>query len=89
MDYKKIIDGIEYWLTMTLTSYPDWTIGVSDEPNRRSAELIRAGQQIPRWRYFPAEDVSAASAIESYFLERGMRADNGDRGEGPTYVYIY
>ena len=84
----QIIDGIEYWLTISLSSYSEWTIGISGNPNRRSAEFQRAGIDIHR-RYWEAADEGTARSIESYFLERGMRRDDGGGTEERCFVYIF
>jgi len=66
------------------TSYPRWTIGVTDDPDRRGTE-----HESPRfWRQWKADTEAIARSVEKYFLGKGMKGAPSS-GEHPNYVYIY
>jgi hypothetical protein len=64
--------------------YPAWTIGITDDPDRRRQEH---GNPVS-WYYWDAVLESSARTIEKYFLDKGM---NGAPGGGtyPHYIYIF
>ncbi len=76
-----IIRGIE----KTVNSI--WTIGITDNPDRRYGEHRAEGKNVKNWRYWEAGSEEGARRIE-YFLDRGMKGDTGG-GTNPTYVYIF
>ena len=41
------------------------------------------------WIYRTAEDSETARKVEKYFLDKGMRGDNGGGNESSNIVYCY
>ncbi len=65
--------------------YPSWTIGVTDNPERRKQEH---GNPV-RWYYWDAITETTARRIEKHFLDKeGMKGYVGG-GISPNYVYIF
>lgn len=67
-----------------VTHYSVWTIGITDDPNRRRAE--HGNPQT--WYHWNAVSESSARRIEKYFLDKGMKGAPGG-GISPNYVYIF
>jgi len=64
--------------------YSIWTIGVTDDPNRRRGEHGNP----KHWHQWNADTQQAARNVESYFLAKGMKGGGGGGG-GADYVYIF
>ena len=64
--------------------YSIWTIGVTDDPNRRRIEHVNPGA----WIQWNADTEQAARNVESYFLGKRMKGGGGGPG-GADYVYIF
>jgi len=64
--------------------YPSWTIGITDEPDRRKREHGNPA----RWYQWYAVTESSARRIERHFLNKGMNGAPGG-GISPSYVYIF
>ena len=64
--------------------YSIWTIGVTDDPNRRRTEHGNPGS----WIQWNADTEQAARNVESYFLAKGMKGGGGGGGRA-DYVYIF
>ena len=64
--------------------YPSWTIGITDNPERRRQEH---GNPL-RWYCWNALIETAARRIEKHFIDKGMHGDVGG-GISPNYVYIF
>lgn len=64
--------------------YSIWTIGITDDPDRRKQEHGNPGA----WRHWRADTETIARNVEKYFLEKGMKGAPGG-GENPNYVYIF
>jgi len=77
---KEIISEIE----KIVGTYSYWTIGVTEDPERRKQEH---GNPTP-WHHWDAVLESSARNIEKYFLAKGMKGDVGG-GNRPHYVYIF
>ena len=68
--------------------YEYWTIGVTNDLNRRKAEHINDGENVKHWRGWPADTENIARTVEKYFLDRGMQGGSGG-GTRPNRVYIF
>ena len=68
--------------------YSSWTIGITNDPQRRKREHASEGKKVKYWEDWEANSESDARYIEKYFLDRGMDGGSGG-GENPTYVYIF
>ena len=64
--------------------YSIWTIGVTDDPNRRRIEHGNPGA----WIQWDADTETAARNVEKYFLDKGMKGAPGGAGRA-DYVYIF
>jgi len=64
--------------------YSAWTIGVTDDPDRRRGE--HGNPSI--WYQWDADSEQVARNVESYFLDKGMKGGGGGGG-GADYVYIF
>lgn len=64
--------------------YPSWTIGITDDPDRRKQEH---GNPVS-WHQWDAVTESSARRVESYFLDKDMKGAPGG-GISPNYVYIF
>ena len=66
------------------TRYSSWTIGITDDPERRKGE-----HKNPKyWHDWRADTETIARNVEEHFIEKGMNGDVGG-GESPNYVYIF
>ena len=72
-------------IKMIVTEYALWTIGLTDEPEQREAEI---GNQIG-WRLYEANTEQVAGSVEAYFVGQGMNWATGRRGFGAKYVFIF
>lgn len=65
-------------------SYSAWTIGVTDDPDRRKQE-----HDNPKyWHQWNASTEDAARRIEKYFVDKGCKGAGGGKGDA-DYVYIF
>lgn len=67
-----------------VTNYSAWTIGVTDDPDRRKREHGNPSV----WYQWDADFEQVARNVEAYFVEKGMKGDTGGGG-GADYVYIF
>jgi len=70
------------------TAYSSWTIGITNDPNRRYREHAANGKDVSRFTYWNAGNESSARRIEAICLSRGMEGDTGG-GINPIYVYVF
>jgi hypothetical protein len=82
MNESEIHDAIQR--TVATTSYSTWTVGVTDDPDRRGTE-----HESPRfWHQWKADTETIARNVEKYFLDKGMKGAPSV-GEHPNYVFIF
>lgn len=65
-------------------NYPEWTIGVTDDPTRRKEEHGDPDD----WHHWDADSEEEARNVESHFIEMGMKGGTGGQGKA-NYVYIF
>lgn len=65
-------------------NYPSWTIGVTDNPDRRKQQHNNP----PDWHYWNASTEDEARRIEKYFVDKGCKGSGGGGGTA-DYVYIF
>ena len=70
------------------TQYSSWTIGITNDAERRAHEHASRGEDVSRSTYWNAGDERSARRIESHFLDLGMQGDTGG-GTNPIYVYVF
>ncbi len=64
--------------------YSAWTIGVTDDPQRRRREHGNPNV----WHDWDADTEQAARNVEAYFLAKAMKGGGGGLGSA-DYVYIF
>jgi hypothetical protein len=64
--------------------YSVWTIGVTDDPDRRREEHDNPAV----WYQWDADSEQVARNVEAYFIDKGMKGGSGGGG-GADYVYIF
>jgi hypothetical protein len=84
MNESEIIRAI----SLGIKNYTLWTIGITDDPQRRKSEHEAQGQNVMAWRDWKADTETIARNVERYFLDKGMKGGTGG-GEHPTSVYIF
>ena len=70
------------------TSYSIWTIGITNDPERRKNEHENEGRNVTHWSHWSADSESIARKVETHFLDKGMKGGGGG-GENPRYVYVF
>ena len=70
------------------TSYDIWTIGITNDPERRKNEHKNEGRSVTHWSHWKANSETIARNVEKYFLDKGMKGGGGG-GENPRYVYVF
>lgn len=85
MNYQSIITEIE---GLAYGQYPQWTIGVTDNPSQRRADHDRDGKHTRRWRQWDANSEDEARLVERHFIGLGMQGGTGGPGRA-DYVYIF
>ena len=89
MEKSEIIRAIEESVNSTKSkNYSIWTIGITNDPERRKNEHEANGHNTKFWKYWKAESETDAREIEKHFQGKGMKGGGGG-GENPTYVYIF
>ena len=68
--------------------YSIWTIGITDDPDRRKSEHENDRKSVKFWRYWKADNETVARNVEKHFLDEGMRGGEGGDTSG-NYVYIF
>ena len=66
------------------SNYSIWTIGVTDNPERRKGE--HGNPQY--WHQWDAATEAIARRIETYFIDKGCKGGGGGLGNA-NYVYIF
>lgn len=78
MSESQIIAGIEQRVQSTKTrDYSIWTVGITDDPDRRASEHKQDGHNTEHFLYWDAYTEASARRIEKYFLSKGMKGDTG------------
>ena len=81
MTEQEIKTEIEGYINGT---YSAWTIGVTDDPDRRKQEH----DNLQHWHHWNASTEDVARSIEDHFLDKGCKGAGGGRGDA-DYVYIF
>jgi len=76
-EIKKAIEG-------HVSTYSVWTIGITDDPERRKGEHGNPAV----WYEWKADSEDIARNVEKYFIDKGMQGGGGG-GDHPNYVYIF
>lgn len=68
-----------------------WTIGITDDPERRKADLDRQDENTKHWKDWKADTETIARNVEKHFLDKGMNVGTGgaDATIAPTFVYVF
>ncbi len=66
-----------------------WTIGITNDPKRRKKEHAQDGEDTTHWHEWEADGKSVAEAVESHFIDKGMKGGTGGNVDGIRTVYVY
>ncbi len=88
MNMKGIALAIADLVRSSGYAYKHWTIGVTDDPDRRRGEHKAIGRTVAWWHHWDADDERIAKVVERHFRAMGMKSDVGVHGS-PGYVYVY
>ena len=98
MNARAIADAInEKVESVSITNKPNltlsekyryWTIGITNDLERRKKEHEYDNKDVTHWRGWPADTEEIARAVENHFLKCGMKGGGGG-GTSPNYVYIF
>ena len=68
--------------------YEHWTIGITNDLERRKKEHIRDGENVKFWKSWKANTENIARIVETHFIKLGMDGASGG-GVNPDKVYIF
>ncbi len=89
MKDKEIVAAIEDRVMSAKTKdYSIWTIGITDDPDRRKSEHESDGENTKHWKQWRADTAAIARDVEKHLIDKGMKGGPGGRGS-PNYVYIF
>ena len=89
-DFDTIVNEINNHLSQSgKRDYSDFYIGITNDVRRRMFEEHNVAKDKSWWIYRTAEDSETARKVEKYFLDKGMRGDNGGGNESSNIVYCY
>lgn len=86
MNKQELINAIEK--KKGSTEYSIWTIGITNDPDRRKGEHESDGKNVTYWKHWKADSEKIAREVETYFLDKGMKGGGGG-GNTPTWVYVF
>lgn len=66
-----------------------WTIGITNDPERRRKEHEQDGKNTTSWREWEADTKSDAEEAERHGLDNGMKGGTGGNVDGSKTVYVY
>ena len=75
-------------IELGMSDYKLWTIGITEDSQRRKGELEATGEDVKHWRDWKADSEDIARSVEASFLHQGMKGGTSD-GDHPTHVYIF
>lgn len=83
---QEIIDRFNSIINQYGGAYPNWYVGITDDPGRRFMEhgVTEGGSTA----YLQAYSEAEARDAEKHFVDLGTQGDTGG-GDNPTYVYIF
>jgi hypothetical protein len=70
------------------TRYSKWTIGITEDCDKRKTEHESDGENCRDWTCWKADTEAIARSVEAYFINQGMKGGTGGVGH-PTFVYIF
>lgn len=89
-DFQTIINDINNHLSKSgRRFYSDFYIGITNNVERRMFIEHNVVKEKSWWIYRTAINSETARKIENYFLEKGMRGDNGGGNDTSNIVYCY
>lgn len=68
--------------------YSIWTIGITDDPNRRKSEHENDDKSVKYWKHWKADNETVARNVEKHFLDKKMKGGGGGDTSG-NYVYVF
>ncbi len=89
-DFQTIINDINNHLSKSgRRFYSDFYIGITNNVEHRMFIEHNVVKEKSWWIYRTAINSETARKIENYFLEKGMRGDNGGGNDTSNIVYCY
>jgi hypothetical protein len=77
--------AIQAAIESLVSNYSRWTIGITDDPERKKSEQ----GNILVWREWYADTETEVRNVESYFIAKGMeRATDGGGIADCVYIYL-
>jgi hypothetical protein len=71
-------------------SYPEWTIGLTHDPEERKNLHNAGGKFTGRWEHWAADSLNDGQSIKAYFInDMGMKGDTGGNLNALKKVHIY
>ena len=70
-------------------TYPDWYVGITEDPRRRLFTEHNVDEAGGHWIYRECDSAQSARAIEKHFLNLGMQGGPGGGDNDAVYVYVY
>ncbi len=71
--------------------FPDWYVGIADDPRKTMAEIHHVDEEKDIWLYKQALSFSACRTLQRYFLETletdGLAVTDGDENTDCVYLY--
>jgi len=90
MDAARIATDIEDAVKATRRTYSRWTIGITNDHERRKAEHKTKGDDVKDWRSWEADSEDIARSVESYFIDTKKMKGKISGGErNSVFVYIF
>jgi len=90
MDAARIATDIEEVVKSTRRTYSQWTIGITNDHERRKGEHKSKGDDVKDWRTWQADNEDIARSVESYFIDKKKMKGKISGGESNSvFVYIF
>ena len=89
MRASDITAEIEAVLGTTKTNYRGWTIGITNDLERRKGEHTDQGHAVAAWRSWQADSEPIAKSVLDSFQRKGMDGDDGGGDGRSVFVYIF
>ncbi len=86
MNYENIVKAINN--KVGSSNYSIWTIGVTDDPDKRKQEHQDAKENVTYWSQWKTDSEDVGRDVEKHFLDLKMKGGTGGGGRA-GYVYVF
>lgn len=86
MSYDEIVKAIDS--KVSSTGYSIWTIGVTDDPDKRKEEYKYNNESVTYWKEWKTDSEKVGRDVEKHFLDLKMKGGTGGGGKA-GYVYVF